>query len=164
MTLPGLTWIETWITTWIDAQEWGLGQLDGLAARVRRGAPMAPHLATGLRGERDALFHLRRNGYTIVARRWTSAKVRGDIDLIAWQDDRLCFVEVKTRTVRDNTPAESAVDEDKRTMIRRLARIYLHSFPEKERRTIPVRFDVISVYRIQGGSEFEIFPAAFGWR
>jgi len=161
---------------WIDAQEWGLGRMDRLAARWRRGPAMARHLATGLLGERAALFELRRRGYVVVARRWTSAKVRGDVDLIAWgrdrhsdrhsdqQGDRLCFIEVKTRTARDLTPAESAVDEEKRGTLRGLARVYLQTFPEPERRSIRVRFDVVSVYSVAGTTEFDIFEDAFGWR
>jgi len=149
---------------WIGAQEWGLGRMDRLASRRRRGPAMAPHLAVGLRGERAALFELRRRGYVVVARRWTSAKLRGDIDLIAWHWEHLCFIEVKTRTARDMTPAESAVDEDKREMLRGLARVYRQTFPEPERKTIPVRFDVVSVYSLAGTTEFEIFEGAFGWQ
>jgi putative endonuclease len=125
---------------------------------------MAPHLATGLEGERAAYFELRRRGTQVVARRWTNARMRGDVDLIGWDGGVLCFVEVKTRTERDNTPAESAVDEDKRQMVRGLARAYLRTFPESERGTIPVRFDVVSVYTIDGASEVEVFPGAFGWQ
>lgn len=110
------------------------------------------------------MFELRRRGYTIVARRWSNAKMRGDIDLIAWDGAWLCFVEVKTRTTRGITPAHAAVDDAKRGMIRGLARIYLRTFPERERRTIPVRFDVLSVYTGAAATEFDLFPAAFGWR
>jgi len=149
---------------WLDAQEWGLVRLDGLAARRGRGRGVAAHLETGLKGERAALFELRRRGYVVVARRWTSARMRGDVDLIAWDGDRLCFVEVKTRTARDLTPAETAVDEDKRQMLRGLARAYLRSFPEGERRSIAVRFDVVSVYAVGVTTEFAVFPGAFGWR
>jgi len=48
--------------------------MEALAAR-RRGMETAAHLATGERGEREALFHLRNVGYTVVARRWKSAKL-----------------------------------------------------------------------------------------
>ena len=147
---------------WIGAQEWGLGRMDRLASR--RGAATAPHLAVGLRGERAALFELRRRGYVIVAQRWISAKVRGDVDLIAWHGDNLCFIEVKTRTARDMTPAETAVDEDKREMIRGLARAYIQTFPASERRNIAVRFDVVSVYALGRATEFEVFAGAFAWR
>jgi putative endonuclease len=146
---------------WFGVQEWGLGRME----RLRAGHPSttAPHLMTGLRGERAALFELRRRGVVVVARRWTSSRMRGDVDLIGWDGDRLCFIEVKTRTARDMTPAESAVDEDKRNMVRGLARAYLRTFPEAERATIPVRFDVVSVYALGGATEFEVFQGAFGW-
>jgi putative endonuclease len=114
-----------------------------------------------MRGEDAAMFEMMRLGYTVVARRWTSARVRGDVDLIAWKDSCLCFVEVKTRTARDMRPAESAVDDDKRRMLRGLARAYLRSFPERERRTVRVRFDVVSVYALGAATEFEVFESAF---
>ena len=53
--------------------------------RRRDEAEMPPHLATGLAGEDAAFFYLRRKGYTMVARRWSSGDVPGDVDLIAWQ-------------------------------------------------------------------------------
>ena len=122
---------------WTDAQERGLGWLGRLRIRSGHTPATAPHLATGLLGERAALFELSRRGYIVVARRWTSARVRGDVDLIAWDREWLCFVEVKTRTVRDMTPAESAVDEVKRRTVRGLARAYLRTFPERERQVDP---------------------------
>jgi putative endonuclease len=149
---------------WIDAQERGLGWMDRLRRWTARAPAAPPHLATGLLGERAALFELSRRGYVVVARRWTSARVRGDVDLIAWDREWLCFVEVKTRTVRDMNPAESAVDEGKRRMVRGLARVYLRTFPERERGSIPVRFDVVSVYLVDGAAEFEVFQGAFGWQ
>jgi len=149
---------------WFDLQEWGLTQMDRFGTLTGHAPAMAPHLVTGLLGERRALFELGRRGMIIVARRWTSAKVRGDIDLIGWDGDRLCFVEVKTRTARDMTPAESAVDDQKRDQVRSLARAYLRGFPESERRSIRVRFDVVSVYLLGGITEFEFFEGAYGWR
>jgi len=145
---------------WIDAQEWGLRRLD----RIKSSAKLTvPHLVTGVLGERAALFELRRQGYVVVARRWTSTRMRGDVDLIAWEDDHLCFIEVKTRSERTMTPAQSAVDEHKRRMFRNLARAYLRVFPEQQRKTIPVRFDVLSVYVVGGHPEFDFFKGAFGW-
>jgi len=149
---------------WIDAQEWALGRMNGLWARMGRGAATAPHLATGVEGERAAYFELKRRGLRVVARRWTSERVNGDVDLIGWDGDLLCFVEVKTRTERDSTPAESAVDEEKRAMVRNLARAYLRSLHESERVTARVRFDVVSVYSMGGASEVEVFQNAFGWQ
>ena len=143
---------------WIDAQEWGIGCLNRFSH-----VHMAPHLQTGIAGERAALFELGRQGYIVVARRWTSSRFRGDLDLIAWNNDLLCFIEVKTRTAHDIAPAESAVDEEKRRTMRKLARAYLRSFPSRERGRISTRFDVVSVYLLGGAPEFTFFPGAFGW-
>jgi putative endonuclease len=155
-----------WVTTrvaWIELQMWLLRRMEALALRLGRGPRVAGHLATGLRGEREALFQLRRMGYTVVARRWKNAKLRGDVDLIGWEGQWLCFVEVKTRTQRDTVPAEVAVDADKQEMLRKMARAYLRAFPESLRRDIPVRFDVVSVYLQPAGTEFEVYKGAFGW-
>jgi len=145
---------------WIDLQAWVLGWLDERGMR-RRG--VALHLATGERGEREALFHLRKMGYTVVARRWKSSRLRGDVDLIGWDGRWLCFVEVKTRAGRDAGPAELAVDGDKQDTLRRMARAYLGGFPKKLRADVPVRFDVVSVYLLPSGVECELFREAFGW-
>lgn len=135
-----------------------------LLRRLDRPRSSAPHLAAGMEGERAALFELRRRGYVVVAARWTSPRSRGDVDLIAWHGPSLCFIEVKTRTARDLTPAEVAVDDHKRRTLRSLARIYLRSFPASERRSIPVRFDVVSVYSLGIRTEFDLFPGAFTWQ
>jgi putative endonuclease len=150
-------------TAWIDIQAWTIRRLDRVALRraLRRGLP--EHLATGERGEREALFHLRKMGYTVVARRWKSAKLWGDIDLIGWDGEWLCFIEVKTRSGRDTIAAESAVDRQKQDMLRKMARAYLRGFPEKLRSEVPVRFDVLSVYLLPTGVEFELYRGAFGW-
>lgn len=138
-----------------------LTALDGLARRRGRMPDLPEHLVLGEAGEDAAFFELRRKGYTVVARRWRSGDVPGDLDLIAWQGPMLCFVEVKTRSARDLTPAETAVDEHKKRVLRRLARRYVRQLPLKE--MPPVRFDVLSVYMEPGkATEFEHFEAAFG--
>ncbi len=55
------------------------------------------HLRTGSRGEEDAYFELRKLGYVMVARNFRSPRCHGEIDLIGWEGDVLCFIEVKTR-------------------------------------------------------------------
>ncbi len=151
------------ITLWINAQQWGLDRLDRIGSRLGRSPRVAPHLALGLRGEQEALFELRRLGYTVVARRWTSPKMRGDLDLVAWDGEWLCFVEVKTRSQRNAMiPAEVAVDRQKQTMLRRMAQAYLGRFPEAKRRGISIRFDVMAVYLNGRDRRFELFRGAFG--
>ncbi len=133
-----------------------------MAQRRGRAESLPAHLTTGLEGEDAAFFFLRRKGYVVVARRWSSGDVPGDVDLIAWQGPMLCFIEVKTRTARDATPAEVAVDGHKRAVLRRLARRYVRQLP---RETAPqVRFDVVSVYLVPGQKkDFMHFESAFGW-
>lgn len=137
--------------------------IDALAARLNRlkPEPVAQHLVTGLRGEEEALFYLKRRGYTIVARRWKTPKLFGDVDLIAWDGETLCFIEVKTRTGRNIVPAEYAVDGQKQRMLRQMAAAFRHRFPEKLRRAIPFRFDVVSVYLGGDSAEIELFKDAF---
>lgn len=136
--------------------------LDRLAQRRGRGRDLPEHLATGFAGEDAVFFDLRRKGYTIVARRWSSGDVPGDVDLIAWQGAVLCFIEVKARTAHDRTPAEAAVDSQKRSILRRLARRYVRQLPQAT--APPVRFDVVSAYLVPGRKpEFMHFENAFGW-
>ena len=123
---------------------------------------MPAHLVTGIEGEDSAYFYLSRKGYRVVARRWSAGNVPGDVDLIAWQGELLCFVEVKARTAHDATAAEVAVDMHKRRVLRRLARNYVRQLPQP----IPpqVRFDVVSVYLVPGEIvEITHFENAFGW-
>jgi putative endonuclease len=119
-----------------------LRALDWLAERFLPAEQIAAHHKTGRRGEEAAYFHLRKLGYTMVARNFRTPRCRGEIDLIGWEDDTLCFVEVKTRTTRDVKPAEAAVDRHKRREVAAVAREYLRRFPP----SCQWRFDVVSVY------------------
>jgi len=126
---------------------------------LRRGQP--PHLLTGQRGEDAAFFHLRELGYTVVARRWRSEQLTSDLDLVAWDGDTLVFFEVKARTARDWAPAESQVDPHKQRQLRKMAAAYLRQVPERYRSSVPYRFDVLAVYLLPTGTEFQHFPNAF---
>jgi putative endonuclease len=137
----------------LNAQQFLLRAIDTLTAKLGRTPVTAPHLAIGTRGEEAALFHLRRHGYTIIARQWRSIKLRGDIDLIGWDGGTLCFIEVKTRSSRTWEPAEFAVDEEKQRMLRRMARAYLRRCDNAE--DLKTRFDVVSVYLSDTEAEFE---------
>jgi putative endonuclease len=97
----------------------------------------------------------------VVARGWRSSRAPGDIDLIAWDGDTVCFIEVKTRTTRDVATAESAVDEHKKHTLRRLARQYRRQLPNQN---APARFDVLSIYfEHEKAAEYELFRGAFDW-
>jgi|SRR3954469_4937799 len=117
----------------------------------------AAHLYTGERGEEAAYFHLRKLGYVMVARNYRSPRRRGEIDLIGWDSDVLCFVEVKTRSSKDFIPAEVAVDADKQHDLREVAREYLRKVASEP----PTRFDIVSVYFEQVKPEITLFRNAF---
>ena len=116
--------------------------LDWLAEHTLPAEKTAAHHRTGRRGEEAAYFHLRKLGYTMVARNFRSPRCRGEIDLIGWEADVLCFVEVKTRTTLDVKPGEAAVDRHKRREVAAVAREYLRRLPP----SCQWRFDVVSVY------------------
>jgi len=133
--------------------------LDRLNIRNDARNELPVHQQTGRRGEDDAYFYLRRLGYVMVARSYRSPRRRGEVDLIGWDGEVLCFIEVKTRTSRDVKPAEAAVDSAKRRELAGMAREYLRHLP------VPVqwRFDVLSVYHGQSSAlaRIELFKNAF---
>ncbi len=116
--------------------------LDWAAEHVLPADQRPWHQRVGVRGEEEAYFHLRKLGYAMVARNFRSPRCRGEIDLIGWDADVLCFIEVKTRTSREVKPPEAAVDRHKRREIAEVAREYMRRLPP----SCQWRFDVVSVY------------------
>ena len=66
----------------------------------------------------------------------------GEIDLIGWEGNTLCFIEVKTRSTHQVAPAEAAVDKEKRRNLQWVARDYLRRLRQQP----AFRFDVLSIY------------------
>lgn len=137
------------------------------AGKALRGSPSSPsrdeaeHMKVGNRGEEIAYFHLRGLGYTVVARNWRNTRRKGELDIVAWDEETLCFVEVKTRTRKSFVPAEGAVDRDKMRELTGMARLYLRQLPLGTR----FRFDVVMVYLLEGCEpEITLFKDAFGWK
>jgi len=102
----------------------------------------------GHRGEDAAYFFLRRNGYRVVAQRWRSEFARGEMDVVAWEGETLCFVEVKTRQQSSPLAAEAAIDDDKQQAMERLADAYVRALPWKagQRHDVAIRFDAVLVH------------------
>jgi len=148
-----------------------LRALDWLAAKTLPAEDIPAHQRTGRRGEEDAYFYLRRRCYTIIARNFRSPNHRCELDLVGWDRDVLCFIEVKTRTKRDLKPAEAAVDRDKQRELSRVARDFLRQMPplcQPGRDGVAWRFGVLAVYYDFGYGErgysrpsFELFQNAF---
>jgi putative endonuclease len=132
--------------------------LDSAARLLPRKHDRPAHLFTGVRGEEEAYFYLRRQGYVIVARNYRSPRTRSELDMVGWDGETLCFIEVKTRTKRDFQPAEVAVDPEKQQDLSRAAREFLL----KMEGSPAFRFDIVSVY-FEAGREIaiELFRNAF---
>ena len=136
-----------------------LRALDWLAARTLPPDDTPEHQQVGRRGEEDAYFYLRRRGYTIIARNFRSPHHRGELDLVGWNKDVLCFIEVKTRTTREIKPAEAAVNREKQEDLQRVAQGFMRHMPP----SCQWRFDVLAVY-YEGDKlrpSFELFQNAF---
>lgn len=123
------------------------GRLRG--ARAPAGE-IAPHLALGARGELIAADVLGREGYRLVAanfklpvgRNLRGAVVQAEIDLVAYEGETLCFVEVKTRASDRFATPEANVDLRKQRQISRAARAYRRALGVA---SAPYRYDVVSV-------------------
>ena|SRR5579871_5477458 len=118
--------------------------------KIKTNSKLAPHLALGAEGERLAKRFLRKHKYRVVVsnlkmrlgRGITGQPISGEIDIIAYDNDVLCFVEVKTRTSIEIAPPEAAVTLTKQRQIVRTARRYRQMLGLIGE---PYRYDVISV-------------------
>lgn len=133
--------------------------LDALTSWMPSVRKEPDHAKTGRRGEEAAYFYLRKLGYTIVARNWRGAGRRGELDLIGWERETLCFIEVKTRAARGLVPAEAAVDMAKRDELAGMARLYRKNLPSET----PHRFDIVNIY-LGPPMELELIRDAFSAR
>ena len=101
-------------------------------------------------GETYAAAYLDQLGFRLVAANFTvpigrnlrGAIVTAEIDIIAYDQDTLCFVEVKTRSSDWFAPPEVNVDRRKRRQITRAARVYRQMLGIENE---PHRYDVVTV-------------------
>ena len=99
---------------------------------------------TGVRGETYAYWYLRRHGYVFVARNYQPPGVKGEIDLVGYDGPTLAFVEVRTRTVREEQKAlpEMSVTREKRRHLLRTAQLFLAARRIEES---ALRFDLLAI-------------------
>lgn len=96
----------------------------------------------GSSGEKKAAEYLKNNGYNIITTNYRYGRL-GEIDIIAYDGDYLCFVEVKTRSsLSYGTPAE-AVTRAKQNRIKKLAQIYISQNSLFEAN---IRFDIMEIF------------------
>ena len=91
-------------------------------------------------GEWVALRHLLAMGWDVVARNWRGRG--GEVDLIAWHDSWLVFVEVKTSLLPSPFLPEERVGPEKQRRLEYLANEFTWRHELEE---APVRLDVIAV-------------------
>jgi putative endonuclease len=116
-----------------------LGDLLRHRARVRW--LNADH-ALGRGGEDLAHRFLQRAGFVVVERNYRMASGAGEVDIIAWEGDRLVFIEVKSRQTDEYGAPDRAIGPQKQIALLRAAREYTrHAGVPWEK----VRFDVLSV-------------------
>ncbi len=107
-------------------------------------------LELGRLGEAYAAAYLEQLGYQLVAANFTlpvgrnrrGAVVNAEIDLVAYEHNTLCFVEVKTRSSDWFAPPQANIDLRKRRQIARAARAYRQLLELEDQ---PYRYDVVTV-------------------
>lgn len=101
---------------------------------------MAQHNDTGKLGEHLAQEHLIQHGYAILETNWRKGKY--EVDIIAYKEGLIVFIEVKTRSRLDYGDPELFVTRAKQQAYVRMADNYVIQHNRDEE----VRFDIISVY------------------
>jgi putative endonuclease len=110
----------------------------------------------GKLGEDKAVCLLKDNGYRIIFRNYKTKL--GEIDIIALDNDTVCFIEVKTRkSDKCGLPLE-AISVFKQRQISKVALVYL-----KEKRLLDKksRFDVVSVLFLDDRPRIDLVKNAF---
>ena len=105
--------------------------------------PTSKNKILGERGEKCAALYLQRHNFSIIETNWRCKF--GEADIIAIDEGDLVFVEVKTRSSGDQGFPSEAVDKKKRDKYEKIALCYLERTDYSD---MPVRFDVVSVVRV----------------
>ncbi len=114
------------------------------------------HLTLGKSGEELAVALLEESGYRILARNYKTKL--GEIDIVAYDKDTICFVEVKTRHSDKHGLPQEAISGFKQRQISKTALIYLkknHLLDKK------ARFDVVSIIYSENASKLDLIKDAF---
>ena len=118
---------------------------------------MAQHNEKGTEAELMAAKMLEKKGYEIVQQNYRFGK--GEIDLIAFKDDWLVFVEVRARSDVAYGFPEETISKAKANLLKKTAEAYIFA----ENWQGKVRFDIVAILV---GKQFEImhFEDAFFWK
>lgn len=115
---------------------------------------MAEHNDLGRWGEELAREYLMTQGYAIDGINIRIGNI--EIDFIARKDNRICFVEVKTRA-NDYVDPSGAIDRKKQLRMISAADLYMRALPMD----LEPQFDLIFIIGTPDGYKIEHIPDAF---
>jgi putative endonuclease len=101
---------------------------------------------TGDKGEVLAVDYLSKNGYKVIERNWRFK--HWEVDIIAAKDNRLHFIEIKTRTSRLFGNPEESIGTEKMNNLKNAAEQYQYLHPEWKY----IQFDVLAITLIYNQS------------
>jgi putative endonuclease len=101
--------------------------------------------ARGRKAEQESADYLHANGFLLVCKNFRLST--GELDIIGFDNDVLCFVEVRSRvSAKFITPIDT-ISAKKKSRIISTAQAFLAQEQYRKFRNMPCRFDVISVLR-----------------
>lgn len=100
---------------------------------------MATHNDFGVKGELIAKSFLEENGYEILDQNWCYRKA--EVDLIAYKEKTIIFIEVKARSGNYFGEPEEFVDDKKQQLLSEAAEEYVYIMNHKGE----IRFDIIAI-------------------
>ncbi|MFP5040074.1 YraN family protein [Parasediminibacterium sp. JCM 36343] len=109
----------------------------------------------GDKGETIAVNFLEKTGFNIIERNWRHKHL--EIDIIATQNRKLHFIEVKTRTNTLFGLPEQSVGKVKMEHLKKAAVAYLRNNPE----WLLIQFDVIAIMITKEGNEVFLIEDVF---
>ena len=104
---------------------------------------MAVHNEIGKQGEELAVNWLMEKGWQILERNWRFSYA--EIDIIAIYENKLHFIEVKTRTSVKYGLPEDSVTPAKFRHVKKAASVYIRKFPQIKW----IQFDIVSIILIE---------------
>jgi len=104
---------------------------------------MAGHLYTGKKGEEMAVAYLTEKGFTILYKNWRHS--HWEVDIIASRNNKLHFIEVKTRRNSKFGFPEEGVNKKKMKNLIESADEFTNIFPEWKL----IQFDILSILLIK---------------
>jgi len=107
-------------------------------------------------GEDIAVKYLQKKGFIILHRNFRAE--RGEIDIIAREEDCIVFVEVKTGNSDKFGPPEERISQSKRRQLYKIANAFIQNNPMAD---VDYRFDAVIVDGTPNKHEIRYYENAF---